>query len=525
MTADRKAKNLNMGIKKKAMGEHRIYGISISWKLFGFLVVFVAFMMIVILILQVFMLDKFYKATKRRELENISMVIGEYVDTEYLGDAVYSCAVDYNTCIRVFKFSDDSTAAEVASADVAADCIIHNIPTLLLNNKLNSYYQAALENGGVFTETSETKSKIGTFWSDIKEKDEPLFNFIDSVENSEVMVYNRIVTGENGVAYMILLNSEMTPVDATVNTLKIQFCWIAGVMVIGAMILAFLISKNISKPIQKMNKSAKRLAEGRYDADFSVSGYREIVELSQSLEDAADKLSKLDSLQRELIANVSHDLRTPLTLIKGYSELMRDIPEEKTSENLQVIVDETTHLSELVSDLLDLSKIRSGTRTLELTEFDLTATIRKVMTRYDKLININGYNVEFSAEENVFICADKVMIIQVVYNLINNAVNYAGEDKLVRVEQKVEKGTVRITVIDHGEGIPPDKIDNIWDRYYKVDRVHKRAKVGTGLGLSIVKESLEMHMATYGVESAVGSGSRFWFELPVVNHNHEDIET
>lgn len=502
---------------KRTKAERRTCGISISWKLFAFLVAFLAFLMMVIWIFQVLLLDSFYKRTKREELERISLAIGEYVDTELLGDAVYSCAVDYTTCIRVFKFSDGTTASEVASADVSADCTIHNIPNIQLNNKLNEYYRAALGNDGVFTETSELSSKIGTFWSDSDSEAAPLFDFINSTPNSLVMVYNRLVTGMDGGTYMILLNTELTPVDATVNTLKLQFYWIAGAMIIGALLLAFLFSRDISKPIQKMNRSAKRLAEGRYDADFSVSGYREIVELSESLEDAANKLSKVDSLQRELVANVSHDLRTPLTLIKGYGEIMRDIPDENTPENIQVIVDEATHLSELVNDLLDLSKIHSGARVPELACFNLTAAVLEVMTRYDKLVNVNGYKIEFVANEEAYICADKMMIIQVIYNLINNAVNYAGEDNTVRVEQEIKDGVVRITVIDHGEGIPPEKIDSIWDRYYKVDRVHKRAKVGTGLGLSIVKGSLEAHKATYGVESALGHGSHFWFELPTVD--------
>ena len=500
--------------------DRRICGISVSWKLFAFLVAFVAFMMLVIWVFQVLMLDSFYKNTKRKELENISLVIGEYVGTESLGDAVYSCAVDYTTCIRVFKFSDDITATEVASADVSAECNIHNIPSAFLNRKLNEYYNAAKDNGGVFTQTDEVSSKIGTFWSGGDPDKAPLFDRIKTSPSSLVMVYNKLVKGNDGSMYMILLDSELTPVDATVNTLKVQFYWIAGVMIIGALVLAFLISKNISRPIQKMNASAKKLAEGRYDADFSVKGYREIIELSESLEDAADKLSKLDSLQRELVANVSHDLRTPLTLIKGYGEIMRDIPDENTPENLQVIIDEATHLSELVNDLLDLSKIRSGSRVAEFTYFNLTEAIRDVMTRYDKLVNVNGYKIEFEASDDVYIVADRMMIIQVVYNLINNAVNYAGEDKTVKVDQQVQNGSVRISVSDNGEGIPPDKIDSIWDRYYKVDRVHKRAKVGTGLGLSIVKGSLEMHNATYGVETSQGHGSRFWFELPVA----EDIE-
>ena len=119
-----------------------------------------------------------------------------------------------------------------------------------------------------------------------------------------------------------------------------------------------------------------------------------------------------------------------------------------------------------------------------------------------------------------------MMILQVVYNLINNAINYSGEEKVVQVRQTVEEKEVRISVIDRGAGISPEQIDRIWDRYYKVDRVHKRAAVGTGLGLSIVKGILEGHRATYGVESAEGVGSRFWFSLPLCKtpENDDDVE-
>jgi len=506
-----------MKSENKALKKHH-QNIGISWKLFAFLIAFVVFMMAVVWIFQVFMLDSFYKKTKKKELENISLVIGEYVGTENLGDAVYSCAVDYSTCIRVFKVNQNLPMYEVASAEVSPECIIHNAGSnLITDEKLNEYYNYAVDNGGVYTVTSDVKSKLGKFWSENSTGDKPYFDRIDAAQNSVVMVYNRIAKSDNGDTYMILLNSELTPVSATVSTLETQFYWIAGVMVIGALVLAFLISRNISNPLKKMNRAAKKLAEGRYDADFSVKGYKEIVELSESLEDAADKLSKLDSLQHELIANVSHDLRTPLTLIKGYSEVMRDIPDENTPENLQTVIDETTHLNELVNDFLDLSKLRSGVRLPEFTRFNLTETIKEVMTRYDKLVTVNGYKIIFEADSEAFVFADKMMLIQVVYNLINNAVNYAGEDKTVCVKQTVDGETVTVAVIDNGEGITPERLDSIWERYYKVDRVHKRARVGTGLGLSIVKGSLEAHRATYGVESAVGRGSKFWFSIPLCN--------
>jgi signal transduction histidine kinase len=184
------------------------------------------------------------------------------------------------------------------------------------------------------------------------------------------------------------------------------------------------------------------------------------------------------------------------------------------------VIDETARLSELVNDLLDLSKIESGTGKFEVERFDLTAAVGEIICRYDRMKAVEDFKIEFEFDKNVNVCADRSMILQVIYNLISNAVNYSGEDKYVGVKQSVtmdipERKYVRISVIDHGEGIKKEDLPLIWDRYYKVDGVHRRATVGTGLGLSIVKKVLERHGAAYGVESAVGSGSVFWFELPV----------
>lgn len=290
------------------------------------------------------------------------------------------------------------------------------------------------------------------------------------------------------------------------------------ILLCGAVTLAILISRNISVPIEKMNTAAKRLAKGDYNADFAVNGYREVMELSDSLTQAADALSQNDTLQKELIANISHDLRTPLTMIVGYSEVMRDIPGENTPENVQVIIDETKRLSDLVNDLLDLSKLQAGTRKPKPEVFSLSDTVRSVMSRYSKLTERDGYRIEIDIDQDVDVRADRTMLLQVIYNLINNAVNYTGEDKLVRVTQRTlrDSGKVRISVTDSGEGIAPDQIPLIWDRYYKVDKVHRRAMIGTGLGLSIVKQILEAHQATYGVESKQGKGSTFWFEMNIV---------
>ena len=491
--------------------------IGIGWKLFALLFSFVLLMLGVIWLFQIRMLDYFYKQTKYRELEAISEVLAEYVGSDSLDEATYSCAVDYSTCIRIFR-QNNQIAVEVANADVSMECLIHGIS----QNLLNEYYQKAKANGGVYAATREMKPKLGTFWSENDPQKPPLFDIIDAKDKAVGMVYNVIVTDAEGVEYMIMLNAELTPVSATVKTLEMQFIWIASVLAVATVLLAIIISRNISKPIIKMNRAAKRLAEGRYDVDFDGYGYREIRELADSLNFAAEELSQTDALQRELIANVSHDLRTPLTMIRGYTEVMRDIPGENTPENLNVIAEEANHLSELVNDMLDLSRIRSGVRPPQVTEFCLTDAVKEVMDRYEALVRNEGYRIDFVADCEAWVTADRMMILQVVYNLINNAIHYAGEEKLVQVTQTVSEDAVRISVIDRGAGISPDQIDRIWDRYYKVDRVHKRAAVGTGLGLSIVKGILEGHRATYGVESAEGVGSCFWFSLPLCRELQND---
>lgn len=208
-------------------------------------------------------------------------------------------------------------------------------------------------------------------------------------------------------------------------------------------------------------------------------------------------------------------------MISGYAEVMRDIPGENSPENLQIIIDETERLSELVTDMLDISKLRAGTQTPHMTYFDLTETVREVMKRYEKLKHHDGYNISFESDGEAFVYADRTMLLQVVYNLINNAINYTGDDKTVKVSQSFGEHDgerrVRISVADTGPGIPRDQIPLIWDRYYKIDKVHRRAAVGTGLGLSIVKGILQLHNAAYGVESSEGQGSVFWLELPIAD--------
>ena len=369
-------------------------------------------------------------------------------------------------------------------------------------------------------ESSDANQSEGKIAYTIPHKEEEPFKQNVGNELAESVIYVRILDiGDQSVIAMI--NSVLTPVDATVSTLKAQLKLISIIMILVAFLMAAAISRSVSHSIIILNDGAKRLASGDYSVKFNSRDYMEVSELSDTLNHTATELGKTDSFQKELIANVSHDLRTPLTMIKGYAEVMRDIPGENTPENVQVIIDETERLTGLVNDMLDISKLKAGTITIEPEEYNITESIRHVLERYNKLREVEGYTIDFFYDEEVTVYADEQKMYQVLYNLVNNAINYTGEDKKVTVIQKREGDILRIEVKDTGQGVKQEDIPYVWDRYYKDKSAHKRAIQGTGLGLSIVKNVLELHGAKYGVSSIQGKGATFWFEIEINPYEEE----
>ena len=216
------------------------------------------------------------------------------------------------------------------------------------------------------------------------------------------------------------------------------------------------------------------------------------------------------------MANVGHDLKTPLTMIKAYAEMTRDfdpLSAQKRNDNLNIIIEETDRLAILVQDILDLSKMQSKTYELKIEEFDLDELIRNVIKRFFILIDNEGYNFIYNNQNSVIIKADKKRIEQVIYNLVNNAVNYTGNDKKVYINLIKEKKKVIVEIKDTGKGINKEDIKYIWNKYYHNEKKHKRNAYGTGVGLSIVKTILDSHNYKYGVKSEKGKGSTFYFEI------------
>lgn len=301
--------------------------------------------------------------------------------------------------------------------------------------------------------------------------------------------------------------------------LKGQLIYLTIIAIIFACTISYFLSHKITKPILEITKKAKKIGSGKKSVIFEKNGILEIDELAESLNHANQELSKTDELRRDLMANVSHDLKTPLTMIKAYAEMVRDISyqdSDKREEHLNIIISETDRLNILVNDILNLSKMQADADTLKQETFDLTKEIKEIIKKYEIIKETEHYKFNIEMPEEAFILADKNKMNQVIYNLINNAINYTGKDKTVTIRVLEEKGKYKIEICDTGKGIKEEEIKLIWDKYYKNEKNHKRNVVGTGIGLSIVKEILESHQFEYGVNSKKGKGTTFYFKAKKV---------
>ncbi len=504
--------------------------ISIKWKIFFYLLVFTGILLTVLWLVQICYLDKFYKKIKSQEaLELTSEVIAVLQsDSQNIEEQIDALAAQNNMIV----FVTDTDGNTIYSAEYIPNSRLCEMP----QEMIQKLYEDAKSKGG--STKLEFEGDIGKndFQNpqDVMNPDaadatgagnspdaaagmpaENGFMQNHGQERIESVIYVNVVWID-GNERILFVNAQLTPVDATVNTLRAELVWITVIMIVLSLGIALLISRKVSRSLIGLNASAKEMAGGNFDVHFDGTDYREVAELSDTLNMTARELGKSERLRRELIANVSHDLRTPLTMIIAYAEVMRDLPGENSPENVQVVIDEAERLTNLVNDMLDISKLQAGVLEKNATVYNLTESIQSVFARYNKLKEQDGYKIDFSYDQMVMVEADEYKIFQVIYNLVNNAINYTGDDKQIWVRQIVrEDGYVRIEVTDSGEGIAPEALPYVWDRYYKVDKTHKRAVMGTGLGLSIVKNILELHDARYGVESEVGKGSTFWFELKV----------
>ena len=453
---------------------------------------FMVFTIIILLLLwlfQYFFIEMYYQSMKVRDLESCAEQISENIDSYNLDALINSLAFQNSATILI----TDTLGNVEHNANYLGRFSYFNAD---VEKKFGQYiykFRNRLLNSG--------KNSISEIYENKETESKELF-YVTKIEL-------------NGTPKLLFLESSVEPVDSTSKIIKEQLIFITFILFELAFIIALFMSKRIARPIVKITESAEKFAEGNYDVHFEGEGYEEVQELSNVLNHAGQEVKKVTDLRRDLIANVSHDLRTPLTMIKAYAEMIRDLSGDdpkKRAEHIQVIIDESDRLAFLVNDILELSKLESSNAELSLSEFSVCDKMNDVLSRYQILIERDGYNIKYYKDDDRICLADEMKIEQVLYNLINNAVNYCGDDKTVIIRQINEKDRVRIEVIDHGEGISKELMPLVFDRYYR-DKKVARDKVGTGIGLSIVKGILKSHEFPFGVSSEEGKGSMFWFEM------------
>lgn len=434
--------------------------LKLKWRVFYFMIIFCSSLLLVLWVFQTVFLRQTYRFIRLHEIKEAIKIVGENIN------------------------NDDDLANVLKKLLIDKEIVVAKTKEFVAPRHLEK------------TEQDRNKAKPQR---------------IESITETKVFILN------DKTEISLTFYAIITPVDATISTLKYQLYIITLIMIIFSVVIAIYMSSKISKPIEQINASAKILSSGNYNTLFNATGFLEIKELSDTLNKTATELSKVENLRRELLANVSHDLRTPLALIYAYTEMMYDFPDEITKDQIQMIMDETKRLTTLVNDVLDISQFENGTMKLKKKNYNLTISIQNLINRISELVTHDGYNIKFIFTDDINIFADEVKITQVIYNLIINAVNFSTKDKTITVKQIILDNKIRIEILDKGEGISKKELDVIWDRYYKSGKKHKRAITGTGLGLSIVKKIIDLHDGNCGVVSDIGEGSVFWFELNITN--------
>ncbi len=449
---------------------------SINFQTICYLVVFSTTILLALWFFQILFLRVFYERYQIKTMQKISQEIQKYDDNDLL--ELEELAYENDICIEL---------------DLGSEALSFNtkMPTCILNSS-----SSLLENYKY--ELLNMKKDINTL---------KLVN-----KKYEVKGLLSAIKKDDGIIYAY---ANLEDVHATSIVLRNQLIYITLLAIIISCLLALYISKKLTRPIVDITKKAKNL--GNKNLEFTKSGIREIDELAENLNNANMEIMKIDELRRDLMANVSHDLKTPLTMIKAYAEMIRDFSykdKDKRDNHLAIIIDETDRLNMLVNDILLLSKAQARVESLKIEEYDLIKEIKGILKKYEIMKETEDYKLTLIAPAKVKVKADKNKLNQVIYNLINNAINYTGKNKDVIIEVVKQNTSYLIAIKDSGKGIKKEEINYIWDKYYKNEKNHQRNVVGTGLGLSIVKAILEEHKFKYGVKSQKNKGTTFYFEIP-----------
>jgi signal transduction histidine kinase len=471
---------------------------SLKFKMWAYFILFAIVLLAIIWMLQVFFLNYYYEEMKNVSTGRVAVSIEEEYKKEK-HENLNDFLRDISNKNEMSIFIEDDAGNTLYSPFTMNYNLNDKNESVVVSSP--DFYRERMEH----LRKRLTKSS-GRSYSEIT---------IDPDTEFNTLSYASYLSKKDSENVYLFIFSPLYPMEGTIDILANQLTYVTVISIAAALLIAFFLSRRIIQPIGQITETAEELAEGRYGIIFEGGNYSELTKLANTLTYTSLELAKAENLQKDLIANVSHDLRTPLTMVTSYAEMIRDLSgsnPKKREEHLQVIIDEAERLNQMVIDLLEFSKMQSGKQGLNFTDFSLKNTIENILQSYTAFAEHEGYKLIFISEGEGVIRADETRIQQVVTNLVSNAFKYSGKDKTVEVKMLDEGDFVRCEISDHGIGIPKKDLKHIWERYYKASSNRKRTE-NTGLGLSIVKEILILHNAKFGVQSALKKGSTFWFEI------------
>ena len=440
----------------------------------------------------------YYRNIKIENVESLSkQIISNVLENDYTNENklkdTLAMTINNDSCIVVYN--DDGT--NIYNLDgLGQECIFNQRITI---NDIN------------FKPSDNGKPLINEYHDDYS----LVLNSANS--SSEMIIYGKLIKMDYA-NYYLYINTPLEPIESITSFILDQFVFLTIFVIIIAFIMSFAMSSRISKPIELMKNCANKLSKGDYNTHFESNSYNEINDLASTLNDATDKLSSIDELRRDLIANISHDIKTPLTMIKGYTEMVKDISwsnEVKREEHLNNILNEVNYLDNLVLDMQDLTKMEVGYVALNRNNFDISNVIINLIKSFSVLLAQNNIELECNISENIICYGDELKLSRVIYNFISNAIKYSHEYGTIVINLKCDERYITFEIIDNGIGISEENLPYIWERYFKIDKQFSRNINSTGLGLAISKAILEAHKAIYGASSKLKKGSKFYFKLPI----------
>jgi signal transduction histidine kinase len=414
----------------------------------------------------------------------------------------------YGLCAEVY----DENCGSVFSRDTAAFCVLHKSG----KEDIKKLWEKTEENEGELVFSEEI---LFGYTMKILNHEGQYNGGEESAANQKVKIISYSKTADVGGRKMLIaFNSPTHALGATSDVIKIELIFVFLVFVLFSITFISLLYKSILFPLARTTEKAIKLAEGDYSIKFDEASCAEIDMLNSALNYAAVELKKSEERKGEVLSDVVHDFRAPVTMIKGCAELMRDIPGENNAENINLIINQSGRLGGMIDDMLEISKLKVCELSLDISSFSLTQLLIKTVNCCKSSLGKTDRIISLECDGDVWVEADRAKIERVLNNFLSNAVKYSAEDKKITVRQSIEGENVRIDVIDEGEGIDKDELPFIWNRYYRAGADRKNKVRGTGIGLAAVKNILTLHNAEYGVLSEKGKGSDFFFILHIKQH-------